>query len=125
MRLSPTDRRSPRNINRGGCPIGQGCYCCPLAGERWHSNLRSNRTCDRIHPPDETVCSPPYPPKIPECPERATLPAEPPAPPPGHRPLRFAVCVDCGRITARRWSAPSGVVVAWCAGTFPDHAALT
>ncbi len=119
-RFRPTDRRSPTKVGRNGCPLGAGCYCCPLTVEKWHRNPASNRTCDREHPPADRMCRLPYPKPIPACPERATLP-EPPPPPAGCRPYRYEVCVDCGRITPYRWTDPqTGQVLAWCAGLLPS-----
>ncbi len=120
-RFRPADRRSPTKVGRNGCPLWSGCYCCPQAVEKWHGHPASKRSCDREHPPDDRMCSLPYPQNIPPCPERVTLPG-PPDPPAGHRPLRWQVCVDCGRITSRRWTDPqTGQPLAWCAGTFPAH----
>jgi hypothetical protein len=42
------------------------------------------------------------------CPERETLPAK--AGP-------MACCVECGRVTARRWTDPDGRDIAFCAGS--------
>lgn len=111
-RLAPPDRRTPRTIYRDTCPVGGSCYCCPLAVEKWHGNARSGRSCDGMHPPQDRVCSPPYPANIPPCPERLTLNQHAPH-------LRYEVCIDCGRITARRYQHPQYGTVPWCAGQFP------
>ena len=40
-------------------------------------------------------------------PERATEPQD---------NGRIACCVECGRVTARRWTDPEGRLLPWCAG---------
>lgn len=125
-RLMPRDRRAPVDITRGSCPAADGCLCCPNATQRWHRN--SNRTCDQRHPPDDRKCSPPYPANISACPERPEraapgqegLTQDPPPAPDGFRPPHYSCCVECGRITARRWTDTNGRRLPWCAGTFPD-----
>ncbi len=107
-RLAPTDRRSPRTIEVGRCPGKESCYCCLAAGVRGHG--KRDGQCPHPHPNEERKCNPPYPSNVWPCPERKTLSQEP-------RPGgRWEVCVDCGRVTGRRWTDPHGRVMAWCGG---------
>jgi hypothetical protein len=116
-RLAPTDRRSPRLVAVGQCPGKENCYCCVAAAVRGHG--KRDGQCPHLHPGQDRKCSPPYPSNVWPCPERKTLPQDPPTPPPGFRPPRYEMCIDCGRITTRRWTDPDGRELAWCAGTFP------
>lgn len=115
-RVAPPDRRSPRPVTAGSCPMGDSCYCCPLGGERWHSRSNSQRTCERRHPGEDRMCSPGYPKHVNRCPENeASNPSEVPAGPRTTRP--YACCIECGRITAHRWTDPQdGKLLPWCAG---------
>jgi hypothetical protein len=115
-RSAPTDRRTPYRIERGMCPARETCYCCPSAGEKGHG--RTSGACKERHPAQARECSPPFPTVIPPCPERKVLPQDPP---PGPRPPHYSCCIDCGRITARRWTRPDGTVSPWCNGEFPDQ----
>ena len=112
-RLSPPDRRAPVDIARRMCPQGDSCYCCPAAAFKGHKN------CPKDHPPEDRKCRQPYPARIPPCPERQTLPQEAPTAPAGFRTPHMSCCIDCGRITARRWTDPENRVLPWCAGRFP------
>jgi hypothetical protein len=116
-RLRPTDRRSPRGIPPGQCPGGERCYCCPKSTVRGHG--RRDGDCPLRHPEVERLCSPPYPSNVWPCPERRALPQDPPHALTGRDTPRYEVCVECGRITTRRWTNPDGVELAWCAGTMP------
>jgi hypothetical protein len=110
-RTAPPDRRAPRQIARGGCPIGN-CFCCPS----WKSRGSSHDECSKPHPPRDKTCSPPYPKNIPECPERKGEQFLPYPPPPGFRNPPTPCCIECGRITHREWTNPQGQVLPWCGG---------
>jgi hypothetical protein len=118
-RLAPPDRRAPITVTRDMCTLGLACNCCPLTTQKWHGNPRYKQDCTLMHPPADRLCSPPRPKAIAPCPEREALVQDPPRPTAGHRPLLFSACVDCGRITARRWTHPDGQILPWCAGLFP------
>jgi hypothetical protein len=113
-RLAPTDRRTPVEVRVRACPLDRGCVCCPgfLVGKGY----KRHDNCNLDHPASDRRCSPPYPRNLPPCPERDTLSQDPPS---GYRPPHHEVCVDCGRVTARRWTDPEGRELAWCAGSFP------
>lgn len=108
-RLAPPDRRAPVDITYGHCPQGASCGCCPAAVTKRHRN------CNLPHPPNNRACIQPTPEQIFPCPERKTMPQEPPYGLRGH----MACCVECGRITARRWTDPESRVLPWCAGQLP------
>lgn len=113
-RLAPPDRRAPVQVARRGCPQGASCYCCPGAAKRAHRN------CPLDHPVQDRACSQPMPERIPACRERTTLTQTPPTPPIGCREPHISCCVECGRVTARRWTDPEGRELPWCAGLFPN-----
>ena len=121
-RLSPPDRRAPVLVARGQCPVGESCFCCPNFNPARFSLTRKPPpgTCPSPHPPEDRKCVLPYPDKISACPEQATMPQEAPVPRPGWRRPRETCCVECGRVTARRWTDREGRVLPWCAGLFPD-----
>ncbi len=54
------------------------------------------------------MCRPPYPAVIAPCPEWF---------PPTGADHSGGLCVDCGRVTSRRWRHPDGDLLPWCAGT--------
>ena len=62
----------------------------------------------------------PVPENIPACPERDEMPQDAPPAPEGFRTPGWKCCVECGRITARRWTDPERGPLPWCAGRFPD-----
>lgn len=114
-RSCPPDRRTPVPIARGQCPAKQLCGCCHGVTGKGHPLIKDKKTgrlkrqhCPLPHPgEDKPACRPPVQRDIPPCPERDTLPA-------AAGPL--AACVECGRVTARRWTDPFGRQLAWCAG---------
>ncbi len=109
-RTHPPDRRAPVPVARGECPAKQLCGCCPDGHPlRKDKAGRLKRVyCPLPHPgEDKPACRPPVPREIPPCPERDTLPAK--AGP-------IACCVECGRVTSRRWTDPFGRDLPWCAG---------
>lgn len=118
VRLSPPDRRTPIDIARGKCPAGGGCACCPnnFVKKRRHDS----DSCALQHPEQDKRCSPPWPERIPACAERKTLPQDGPIAPAGFWTPISACCIECGRVTARRWTDPEGRVLPWCAGQMPD-----
>ncbi len=112
-RLAPPDRRSPVPVDLGGCPAGSACGCCPGRKNKGHERGKYER-CPLPHPGQDTLCRQPYPAEIAPCPEREDLRQ--------HQPHRAngAACVECGRVTSRRWTDPDGAVLPWCSGVFPD-----
>lgn len=122
-RLAPPDRRKPVHIPRSGCPMGASCGCCPGPAGLGHYTPGENggsgkqiTNCRMPHPGQDRQCKPPYPSNIPACREQQTLPQfqPPPAPPAG------AACVECGRMTGRRYTDPEDRPLPWCGGLFPD-----
>jgi hypothetical protein len=114
-RTAPPDRRAAVLVPRGRCPMGASCGCCPAATESAHS--RGSQRCGQSHPGTDRVCSLPCPAEIPPCTERDTLPA-------AATTLPIACCVECGRVTARRWTDPAtSTILPWCAGAVPEAAA--
>lgn len=94
--------------------MGSSCGCCPSSPESSHG--RGKQPCRQPHPPADRMCSLPCPTDIPACAERATIPQHAGA-------LPVACCVECGRVTARRWIDPDNRTLAWCAGTLPEPTA--
>jgi hypothetical protein len=118
-RLAPPDRRSPVKVGVRACPLGRGCYCCPAYTSRFRG--MENAKCELDHPATDRLCIPPYPERIPACPERQGWPQDPQSDVDGWRAPRHECCVECGRITARRWTRPAdGAVLPWCAGVLPE-----
>jgi hypothetical protein len=118
-RFAPPDRRTPIKVGVRACPLGRGCYCCPVYTSKFRGAL--NEKCDRDHPAADRLCSPPYPDRPPACPERQTLPQNPHPAVGGWRPPPIECCIECGRVTGRRWTRPTdGAVLAWCAGLLPQ-----
>jgi hypothetical protein len=118
-RLAPPDRRSPIKVGVRACALGPGCVCCP--GYLIGKGYKRHANCRLDHPAEDRLCSPPYPENISACPERertefpqAPLPAAEGFTPPG-----LACCVECGRVTGRRWTDPDGRLLPWCAGKLP------
>ena len=116
QRLAPRDRRTPVFVARDTCPLGESCVCCP----KMQRHGRGAHDCREAHPPQDRECSPPFPAKIPPCPERDALEQKPPASGHAQQTAHYSCCVDCGRVTARRWTDPFGRVLPWCAGRFPE-----
>ncbi len=111
-RTAPPDRRAPTAVAEGGCPLGSSCRCC----DRSTKHRQDNRhRCPLPHPNSARDCQLPYPKDIAPCQERDTLPQAAPG-------LHQACCVECGRVTARRWTDPQSRTLAWCAGTMPEPA---
>jgi hypothetical protein len=86
-----------------------GCACCPAR------HRRDGDGCSRPHPPVDRDCHLPYPAAITACPERATLQQTGPA----SATPTGAACVECSRVTSRRWTDPAGRSLPWCAGELP------
>lgn len=111
-RTAPPDRRAEVPVARGKCPMGSGCGCCTGSTNVSHGRA-GKATCRRPHPETDRMCRLPCPADIPPCAERTEQPQNAAG-------LHAACCVECGRITARRWSDPEGRSLAWCAGTMPE-----
>ncbi len=116
-RVAPPDRRTPVEVAAGKCPVGMSCGCCMgpagfghfIPGEDGKPGKQITN-CQMTHPATTRMCRPPVPSAIPPCPERQTLDQAPPGPP------RGATCVECGRVTSRRWTDPEGRALPWCGG---------
>lgn len=114
-RTQPPDRRKPIPVARGECPAKQLCGCCHGVTGKGHPLRKDKKTerlyrvhCPLPHPgEDKPACLLPIPREIGPCAERDTLPDK-------VGPL--ACCVECGRVTARRWTDPFGRALPWCAG---------
>lgn len=113
-RTAPPDRRAPVLVRQGRCPMGASCGCCINSTENSHG--RGKQTCRQPHPAADRKCSLPYPSEIQPCAERTTTPQHAGA-------LPIACCIECGRVTARRWTDGDGRVMAWCAGDLPETTA--
>lgn len=118
-RLRPRDRRSPVKVGVRACPMGPGCVCCPGfligKGSQRHAN------CKRDHPAEDRLCSPPWPANIPPCPERDALPQDPMPATDGFTPPLWKCCIECGRVTTRRWTDDDGDDLPWCGGRRPGE----
>lgn len=118
-RLRPPDRRSPVKVAVRACTLGRGCVCCPglLIGK----GRQKHENCNLDHPAASRLCSPPYPERVRACPERddPAFPQDPLPATDNFTPPTWACCVECGRITARRWTDPAGDLLPWCAGKLP------
>lgn len=108
-RTAPPDRRVATFVSRGACPMAGMCACCPAR------HRREGEGCRRPHPPVDRDCHLPYPPAITACPERDTLTQSTPA----ETVPTGAACVECSRVTSRRWTDPAGRSLPWCAGDLP------
>ncbi len=114
QRAAPPNRRAPVLVRQGRCPMGASCGCCPHATDKTHS--RGKQPCPELHPPTDRECRLPYPAEIPPCTERATTTQH-------AGTLPAACCIECGRITARRWTDNNGRTTAWCGGNLPETTA--
>jgi hypothetical protein len=114
-RQRPPDRRAPIKVAQRTCPLGRGCVCCPAYTSKFRG--QANEKCQLDHPAADRLCIPPIAERISACRERAFWSQDPLPAVPGWRPPHRECCVECGRITARRWTRPEdGFVMPWCAG---------
>lgn len=115
-RLAPPDRRAPIKVLKRACALGRGCACCP----KFSLRKGVNDKCHLDHPAIDRLCSPPWPANLAPCPEWTAWPQDPLPAVDGWRPPPIELCVECGRITGRRWTHPDGLVLPWCAGDLPE-----
>lgn len=114
-RLRPPDRRAPIKVAARSCTLGRGCLCCPAYTSKYRG--QGNDKCQLDHPAEPRVCIPPVPERISPCKERDYWSQDPLPAVTGWTPPHHECCVECGRVTARRWTRPEdGVLLAWCAG---------
>lgn len=91
--------------------MGSSCGCCTSSTDSTHG--RGKQPCRQPHPATDRECRLPYPADIQPCPERTTTPQS-------AGTLPIACCIECGRVTARRWTSPDSHTMAWCAGDIPE-----